>query len=61
MATLFQFLVGSLALHRRSFHQIDLFGRQKEVRQWMGTSRYMVASDATFWRVLPGMDPDEVR
>lgn len=61
MATLFQFLVGSLALRRRSFHQIDLFGRQKEVRQWMGTSRYMVASDATFWRVLPGMDPDEVR
>lgn len=61
MATLFQFIVGSLALHRRSFNQIDLFGRQKEVRQWMGTSRYMVASDATFWRVMPGMNPAEVR
>lgn len=61
MATLFLFLVGSLALRRRSFHQIDLFGRQKEVRQWLGTSRYMVASNATFWRVLPGMDRDEVR
>jgi hypothetical protein len=61
MATLFLFLVGSLALRRKSFHQIDLFGRQKEVRQWLGTSRYMVASDATFWRVLPGMDREEVR
>ena len=61
MATLFLFLVGSLALRRRSFHQIDLFGRQKDVRQWLGTSRYMVASDATLWRVLPRMSRDEVR
>jgi hypothetical protein len=27
----------------------------------MGISRYMVASDATFWRVMPGMNPAEVR
>ncbi len=61
MSTLFMFLVGSLALHRKSFHQMDLFGRQKEVRQWLGTSRYLVASDATFWRVLPGMDQPQLR
>lgn len=61
MATLFMFLVGGLALHRKSFHQIDLFGRQKEVRDWLGTSRYLVASDATFWRVLPRMDPQRIR
>lgn len=61
MSTLFMFLVGSLALHRKSFHQMDLFGRQKEVRQWLGTSRYLVASDATFWRVLPGMDQPRIR
>ncbi|MGH9782744.1 MAG: hypothetical protein ACRD88_01045 [Terriglobia bacterium] len=61
MSTLFLFLVGGLALHRKSFHQMDLFGRQKEVRQWLGTSRYLVASDATFWRVLPGMDQDQIR
>jgi hypothetical protein len=61
MATLYMFLVGALALHRKSFHQIDLFGRQKEVRQWLGTSRYLVASDATFWRVLPGMDRNRIR
>jgi hypothetical protein len=61
MSTLFMFLVGGLALHRKSFHQMDLFGRQKEVRQWLGTSRYLVASDATFWRVLPGMDQPQIR
>lgn len=61
MATLFLFLVGSLALRKRSFHQIDLFARQKEVRDWLGSDRYMVASDATFWRVLPRMDRREVR
>ena len=27
----------------------------------MGTDRYMVASDATFWRVLPGIHRDELR
>jgi len=61
MSTLFLFLVGGLALHRKSFHQMDLFGRQKDVRQWLGTSRYLVASDATFWRVLPGMDQPQIR
>lgn len=61
MSTLFLFLVGSLAMRRKSFHQIDLFGRQKEVRQWLGTDRALVASDATFWRVLPGMKREEVR
>lgn len=61
MSTLFLFLVGGLALGRKSFHQLDLFGRQKEVRQWLGTSRYLVASDATFWRVLPGMNQPHLR
>lgn len=61
MSTLFLFLVGSGALRRRSLHQIDLFARQKDVRRWLGSDRYMVASDATFWRVLPRMDQDQVR
>lgn len=61
MSTLFLFLVGGLALQRKSFHQLDLFGRQKDVRQWLGTSRYLVASDATFWRVLPRMDLPQIR
>lgn len=61
MATLLLFLVGSLALRRKSLHQIDLFARQKEVREWLGSDRYMVASDTTFWRILPRMDRDQVR
>jgi hypothetical protein len=61
MSTVFLFLVGGLALGRKSFHQLDLFGRQKEVREWLGTDRYMVASDATLWRVLPGMDLPQIR
>lgn len=61
MARLYLFLIGSLALRRKSFHQIDLWGRQKEVRKWVGSDRYMVASDATLWRVLPGVDRDRVR
>jgi hypothetical protein len=56
MATVFLFMVGSLALGKRSFHQIDLFARQAEARKWVGSSRRMVLSDATLWRVLPGMD-----
>lgn len=61
MATLFLFLVGSLVLQRKSLHQVDLFARQKEIRRWVGSDRYMVASDSTFERVLPRMDLPHVR
>ena len=61
MATLFLFLVGSLALRKKSLHQIDLFARMKGVRRWLGSDRYMVASDATYWRILPRISRIQVR
>lgn len=61
MATVFLLMVGSLALRKRSFHQIDLFARHPEARQWLGSSRAMVASDCTLWRVLPEMDRPQLR
>lgn len=54
-------LLGGLALRRKSFHQIDLFARQPEARKWLGSRRRMVASDATGWRVLPGVQPAQLR
>ena len=54
-------LMGGLALRRRSFHQIDLFARQPEARKWLGSDRRMVASDATFWRVLPSVAASQLR
>lgn len=61
MATIFLLMVGSLALKKKSFHQIDLFARQPEVRRWLGSDREMVASDCTLWRVLPRMDRGRIR
>lgn len=58
---LYMFLVGSAALRKKSLHQIDLFARQKEARAWLGSDRYMVASDATYYRVLPGIDRRQLR
>jgi DDE family transposase len=54
-------MVGALALRKHSFHQIDLFARTKEAKQWLGSDRRMVASDATLWRVLPLMNRSELR
>lgn len=53
--------MGALALRKQSFHQIDLFARNKGAKKWLGSRRPMVASDATLWRVLPQMDPTELR
>lgn len=53
--------MGSLALRKQSFHQIDLFARTEEAKKWLGSKRPMVASDATFWRVLPLMDRSQLR
>ena len=61
MATLFLLMVGSLALRKRSFHQIDLFARQPEARGWLASPRAQVASDCTLWRVLPKMDRPQLR
>lgn len=61
MGTLFLFMVGSLALQKRSFHQMDLFARQPGARDWVGSERSMVVSDATLWRVLPKMDRPQLR
>jgi hypothetical protein len=61
MGTVFLLMVGSLALGKRSFHQIDLFARQQDVRGWLGSDRAMVASDCTLWRVLPRMNHAQLR
>lgn len=61
MATIYALTVGSLALRKQSFHQIDLFARQPEVRRWLGSDRPMVASDCTLWRILPRMDRAQLR
>jgi hypothetical protein len=61
MATVFLLMVGGLALGKRSFHQIDLFARQLQAREWLGSKRAMVASDCTLWRVLPRMDRAQLR
>lgn len=53
--------MGGLALRKGSFHQIDLFGRQTATRRWLGSERPLVGSDASFWRVLPGIDDDQLR
>jgi len=54
-------VVGALALRKQSFHQIDLFARNRGAQKWLGTGRPMVASDATLWRVLPHMNRMELR
>jgi hypothetical protein len=54
-------MVGALALRKQSFHQIDLFARNKGAKKWLGTRRTLVASDATLWRVLPQMNRMELR
>ena len=61
MATLFLYALGSVALRRQSFHQMDLMARQKEVREWLGSDRRMVASDATYLRILPRMVRSQLR
>jgi hypothetical protein len=61
MATLFLLLVGAAALRRSSMFQVDLMARQKGIRDWLGSKRYMVASDTTYWRVLPRMELAELR
>jgi hypothetical protein len=58
---IFLLVVGGLALRRQSFHQIDLFAREKGAKKWLGSGRPMVASDATLWRVLPQMNRSELR
>lgn len=61
ISRIFLLVVGALALRKQSFHQIDLFARNKGAKQWLGTRRSMVASDATLWRVLPQMNRLELR
>jgi hypothetical protein len=61
IARVFKLVVGRLALQKRSFHQIDLFAREKGAKKWLGCGRAMVASDATLWRVLPLMNRRELR
>lgn len=61
ISRLFLLIVGALALRKQSFHQIDLFARNKGAKKWLGTGRPMVASDATLWRVLPLMNRTELR
>lgn len=61
IARIFLLIVGGLALRKQSFHQIDLFARNKGAKKWLGTGRPMVASDATLWRVLPQMNRSELR
>lgn len=58
---LYLFWVGSAALRKKSLHQIDLFARQREARAWLGSDRYRVASDAAYYRVLPGIDRRQLR
>jgi hypothetical protein len=58
---IFLLIVGGLALRKQSFHQIDLFAREKGAKKWLGSGRPMVASDATLWRVLPQMNRSELR
>ena len=61
ISRIFLLVVGALALRKQSFHQIDLFARNKGAKKWLGTRRSMVASDATLWRVLPQMNRTELR
>jgi len=61
ISRIFLLVVGALALRKQSFHQIDLFARNKGAKKWLGTGRPMVASDATLWRVLPRMNRSELR
>jgi hypothetical protein len=61
ISQIFLLVVGALALRKQSFHQIDLFARNKGAKKWLGSRRPMVASDATLWRVLPQMDATELR
>ena len=61
ISRIFLLVVGALALRKQSFHQIDLFARNKGAKKWLGTGRPMVASDATLWRVLPLMNRRELR
>jgi hypothetical protein len=61
ISRIFLLVVGALALRKQSFHQIDLFSRNKGAKKWLGTRRPMVASDATLWRVLPHMHRNELR
>ncbi|HXG60099.1 MAG TPA: hypothetical protein VNO22_01885 [Planctomycetota bacterium] len=53
--------MGGLALRQQSFHQIDRFARTEGAKKWLGSKRPMVASDATFWRVLPLMNRSQLR
>ena len=61
ISQIFLLVVGALALRKQSFHQIDLFARNKGAKKWLGSRRPMVASDATLGRVLPQMDTTELR
>lgn len=61
ISRIFLLVVGALALRKQSFHQIDLFSRNKGAKNWLGSRRPMVASDATLWRVLPHMHRNELR
>jgi hypothetical protein len=61
IAQIFKLVVGGMALQKQSFHQLDLFAREKGAKQWLGSRRPMVASDATLWRVLPLMKCSELR
>lgn len=61
ISQIFLLVVGALALRKQSFHQIDLFARNKGAKKWLGSKRPMVASDATLGRVLPQMDTTGLR
>lgn len=53
-------LLGS-TFHKTSFLQIDQFGREKEVRRFIGSKRAQVASDTEMPRVLSLMHPVQLR
>ena len=53
MPQIFLLMIIGLSMRRRSFHQIDQFARMPAVKRLLGSTRSMVASDATLGRVLP--------
>ncbi len=61
IATIFLLVVLGLAMRRRNFHQMDQWARMGGVKRLLGSRRFMVASDATLWRVLPGVNVETVR
>jgi hypothetical protein len=61
MATVFLFAVMGLCLRKRSFLQMDLWARTPAARRLFGSKRRQVLSDASLWRIVPGMDLEQTR